>query len=93
MRSCHRKYDGVAVYSDYVPRARQSLSLRRFVALLVKAFLTSTDHCEHLLCVEINLANGMVFSVAHIDKMLVFAKDMTQSLWVMKLSLIVTSIH
>ena len=89
MNTCHCKDESVPVNSNDVPWARQSLRLRRFVALFIETFLPSAYHCQHFLSRQVYFSNCMVFGVTYIDKVLVFSEYMTQAERVVELYLVV----
>lgn len=92
MGDCHGEYQGVPIDCDDVPRARQSLRLRCFVALLVESFFACADHGQHIFGGQVDLSNSMILCVAQVDEVVAFAEDVTQALWVMELGLKVLSI-
>ena len=56
----HCKDKCVSVDCHYVPRAGQSLSFRRLVAFLVKAFFSSSNDSEYFFSCDIDLSYGVV---------------------------------
>ena len=92
MGAGHCEDQSIAVHSNDVPRARQSLRLRRLVSLLIETLLTRADDSEHLLGRDVDLANGVILAVAQVDEVLVFAEHVAQTMRVVELCLVVVSI-
>ena len=92
MGAGHCEDQSIAVHCDDVPRARQSLRLRRLVSFLIETLLTRADDSEHLLGRDVDLANGVILAVAQIDEVLVFAEHVAESMRVVELSFVIISI-
>jgi len=90
--SSHCKDKCVSVNCHYVPRAGQSLSLRRLVAFLVEAFFSSSNDCEYFFCSDIDLSYGVVLRITEVYEVLILSKNVAQTLRVMELRLSVGSI-
>ena len=92
MGAGHCEDQSIAVHSNDVPRARQSLRLGRLVSFLIETLLTRADDSEHLLGRDVDLANGVILAVAQVDEVLVFAEHVAQTMRVVELCLVVVSI-
>ena len=92
MSARHREDQCVSVDGDDVPRARQPLRLRRLVPFLVKALFTGANDSEYFFGRQVDLSDRVVLRVAKVDKVLILAEHMTESLRMMELSFVVCSI-
>ena len=93
MSPCHGEDESVSIDSDDIPRTWQSLCFWAFVTFFIEAFLASANNSKNFFSGDVDLSDGVVFRVAEIDEMLVLSVDMAQALWVVKLSLIVSTVY
>ena len=92
VRASHCKDECITIDGDNVPRAAQSLRLRRLVSFLIEALLTSSDHGQHLLGRDVDFADCVVLCVAKVQEVLILPENVAEALRMMELSLVVGTI-
>ena len=93
MSTGHSEYQSVLVYRYYIPRGRKLLCFWGLITLFVITFLPSANNSVHLLLKYVDFSDRVIFSVAHINEVLVVSVQMAKSLRMMKLSVVERAIN
>lgn len=93
MRARHSEDERISVHRHDVPWTGKTLCFWSFIALFVEAFLTGANNGQHLFTSEVYFANCMVFSVAQIKKVATLAKDVADTLGMVKLGFRIVAIN
>ena len=84
VRAGHSDHQSVSVDRNDVPRWRQFLLLRQFIAFFVVTFFTCSYYCQHFSASKVDFSDRMVLGVAKVDEVLLISVDVAEALWMVE---------